>query len=308
MSTSSSSSMSINTANHYAFMDDLKHSLLGPTMAGVIHSIASLVRHVTSVVKPFFEMAAEVKRGVAGLQFTVVLFLPMALQELAENIWDMIFKRSLEHKMDHFFGAVAAAAESCGVVADVAEALVAVGGAAVETLAWASPLCLGAACVGSVFWVIHGRGIYHGDQLLDKLNDASIYDKTSKEVNVVNLKALLSKKSHKYHLSHQLGINADKVLKRIQSLETTLGTTAPAAIQQLYKGLKGRIDKKMDAHILGSVVALVGIVASVILFVATGLPAVIAGCSLLGILCILGMVKAGVEVSSKWKFDHLLKA
>lgn len=309
----------------------IRELALGPIIPAFGHTLTSLMRQITNVTKHILQIAHELQQAIAGFQFTATFMLPFAVKEMAENIDHLIFKK--RHKGDHLLEVIKGASEVAEGVADTAEALCVV--LALE-LIWPGPLCLAAACVNTVSWIIHGIGIYKGDRMLKTISHnvkeivtedgvpvakggvpiLKSNGKPKRKINAKEFIRVLKRSRVKHYLKSQLGIEntidpkdpskkTNALIQKIKALRKE--NDSEKKIADLYKDLKTRMKRKIAVHAIGIVATLIGLVASAILFATVLAPWVIAGCVLLGALCIVSMVKMGIDYESKRQFTQILK-
>jgi hypothetical protein len=273
-------------------------------VAATLHAGGGCSRAALSIFSTIKTAAENVQLGVAGTQFTTVLLMPFSLGQLASKVYNMFTEMALEEKLDNFLGFLGDISENADGVANIAEACVGVGVASAETMIWAGPLGLAAALASSVFLVTHGLALKYNEDTLAAVKSIKIMNPQTglKKYDFQKLRDMISEPSTAYHLEQYIQINAEEVCDKLNSVEAD-----PALMKEIYKGLKDRIKKDQFSHSLGVVITLIGIAASVILFVTGLAPWVIAGCALLCGLYILSFSKMVLDIDASRKFEQLVK-
>jgi hypothetical protein len=279
----------------------MKHVVLNPDSPAWINTLGSLVRAVKGVIAPFFTLLKKVQLIIAATQFSSALTMPFDLFSLTTGIAHVATHKK-HCRLDNALGIFGDATQLGDGIGNFTAGLADLGAVSNSVMNWVAPLSLACALASSVFFVIHGRGLYYNNLMLKELKTA-LNKGSSAAIKVV--------KKRSFHLDKHCGVETDIFLKTIRQLKKRERGTPVEQEQELssaYGLLKRRILQKKVYHALGIIITSISIIASIILFATILTPFGIAASGLLAATCVLSMSKMAFETYSKRRFKRGLRS
>lgn len=257
-----------------------------------LHALGGEARAIMGVAKPFFQVHETAHRAMAATQFTTAFTMPLSLYGIINDLVDLAKETGKNAVLDNTLSLVGDVGDLLDGIGTFASALVELDAAPAATMTWAGPLALAASLASSVFFVVHGRGIYYCNKVLNELATT----------HPDELLVLVKKRN--YHLARQCSVKPNFIKNIVEKIHQGPAEERTDRLKQVSESIKTRIQHKLISHALGIVITLIGIVASVILF-ATGIVAWgIAASVILGVLFTASMGKMAFEIYSHRKFKN----
>ena len=282
-----------------------KGFIFHPDVPSWVSSLCGQARAIHSITRPLFNVLSKLNPFVAATQFTSVVTMPLDFRQMILDVAQLIREKGKHARLDNTLGLIGDVSLVGDGAATFMSALIDLGGVASSFMRVAGPLALISALVSSVFFVIHGRGIYYNARLLHELKRPEEGNESSSRLMIV--------KKREYHLKRQCGVNIEMLLQTIETINTATENveTKELKLQKTYEVLRTRIKQKAFSHALGILITAVGVVAGILFFIALFTPFApigIAGSALLIVLFTASMSKMAFEVYCNWRFKKRMRS